>query len=294
MIYLYETFWDAFRTHRSWLYSINARPSSTNPQFWTFSYILTPELAKEFADRGIAIDDPMSTITAEFQSQLDAVFASPFWNYGSTNTEEYDLRSEGTILLVSDRAGYGFSFSQITPGSDHPVHTDLASRYGRVSTDYIRTYVLKTPIKKIVMYHDFWDRTPDFDPESAITDPSPNLFKDEPSAHPRPARPVPSTPTSPAAVVSTTVSVPSGASTMAATTVLSALPPIGTKVRIDLLNQTENDHYWESATYRNKEQLKRWGAKFDGMDKVWYLTQVPTAEIQTAITAMGINFLVRA
>lgn len=273
MIYFYDKEWNATRTHRDYLVTLGARWNGYL-NVWETRYAISPDVITQLTAFGIGIDDPMLRLSPDMLTRVDAVVHSKFWQFESTATEEYDIRADGEILLISDRSGYGFSATR-----KHGDHISPVS----VTVHGVRDYILRNPIKRVVLYHDFFDRFPPFTETSAVTDPSPNILEDRPAPHVAPPPP---------AVVETTVTVDTGSSA-GSVLVKVVLPPAGTVVRVDLLNQSYTEKYWESATYRNKEQLKRWGAKFDGDDKLWYLPEVPSVDMQERITNMGIDMRIR-
>lgn len=226
--------------------------------------VLTPEQRAELESAGIGVDDPMDEVPDALKSRINTMLCDPFFTTRHVSTQtEYDLRKSGSIMFVCDRENKISIFLKIGDEyREHYVHT-----YTRDWKKEIADLAYSEPIQKVVLFRDYWCRIPPYAP-SLVAEEYPTLRK-VPKTYPEPIREPSSEP---------------------APIIAPDLLPFaeGTEMRIEMVDEVRTTHFWDGAVYINKEQLKRWGAKFHVQDKYWYFEKVPTAERQRAIKVMHI------
>lgn len=270
MIFLYEKKFEAFRSAYANSLPIvslfGSRHYGDRDVIECRAKVLIPEQRAALESAGIGVDDTMEELPEALKIRVEAFLCDPFFTtHHITSQVEYDFRKSGKVLFLCDRENKIVVICKSGDEYSEPYY------YRYNLAEVLKELILSDPIQKIVLFRDFWGRVPPFNP-STVAEDYPILRK-TPKEYPEPIKDEPKPTEAPSA--------PSPASDL--------LPfAIGTVMRLELVDEVRTVHFWDGAVYINKEQLKRWGARFHGVDKYWYLETVPTAEVQRAIKAMHI------
>jgi len=273
MIFLYDKIYNACYENRDYLRSIGVKWDNTK-KTWYYNYNIAEKVEKMIQGLGIGIDNPLDRISDEFKEKVKNIQKEPFWKFKMTEKiKEIDFRKNGNVLCISDRDGYNFSVIKIMGDTIKSQHYN---RHNFIMS--IQKHILENPIMKIVFHHDFFDRVPEYNKISTVTDTKMNILHYVPMKHPK---------LKPAFKVESRVEVVESSSF--SSTTLKLLPVAGTIIKLRLLNTNEiGKKFWEGAVYKNKEWMKREvGARWDG--KNWWISKVPSEEKQKNLIKKGIK-----